>query len=347
MHEHPASCCGVDVKKPAFLSAKTLAVLTLCVFLLALGAVFPKMAVFRTHFLGYLREIGWAVLAGLLIGGLIDRFIPREYISALLSKRKKRTILYSVGFGFLMSACSHGILALSIELYKKGASVPVVVSFLLASPWANLPITLMLIGFFGLKALYIILGALVIAFVTGIFFQLLDKKEWIERNPHTLSLQQDFSVIQDMKKRVRRYSWSFGQLIQDVRLILRGAVGLADMVLLWILLGITISSLAATFIPTHLFHQYMGPTFAGLLATLLLAIVMEVCSEGTAPLAFELYKQTGAFGNAFAFLMAGVVTDYTEIGLLWANIGRRTAIWLPLVAVPQVLLLAYIANKIF
>jgi len=34
--------------------------------------------------------------------------------------------------------------------------------------------------------------------------------------------------------------------------------------------------------------------------TLIVATIMEVCSEGTAPLAFELYRQTGAFGNAFA-----------------------------------------------
>ena len=43
--------------------------------------------------------------------------------------------------------------------------------------------------------------------------------------------------------------------------------------------------------------------------------------------------------------MAGVVTDYTEIGLLWTNVGRRTALWLPIVTVPQVLALGMIANR--
>ncbi len=45
--------------------------------------------------------------------------------------------------------------------------------------------------------------------------------------------------------------------------------------------------------------------------------------------------------------MAGVVTDYTEIGLLWHNVGKRVAIWLPIVAVPQVILLGISANIIF
>ena len=68
----------------------------------------------------------------------------------------------------------------------------------------------------------------------------------------------------------------------------------------------------------------MGPTALGLLVTLIVATIMEVCSEGTAPLAFEIYRQTAALGNAFVFLMAGVGTDYTEIGLLWHNIGRKS-----------------------
>jgi uncharacterized membrane protein YraQ (UPF0718 family) len=91
----------------------------------------------------------------------------------------------------------------------------------------------------------------------------------------------------------------------------------------------------------------MGPTIVGLVVTLALATIIEVCSEGSSPLAFEIYRQTNALGNSFVFLMAGVATDYTEIGLLWSNVGRRTAIWLPVVTVPQVVILGYIANLIF
>jgi len=90
--------------------------------------------------------------------------------------------------------------------------------------------------------------------------------------------------------------------------------------------------------------RFMGPTMIGILVTLALATVIEVYSEGSSPLAFEIYRQTGALGNSFVFLMAGVVTDYTEIGLLWTNVGRRTAIFLPLITVPQVIILGYLAN---
>jgi len=64
-------------------------------------------------------------------------------------------------------------------------------------------------------------------------------------------------------------------------------------------------------------------------------------------MAFEIFRQTRALGNSFVFLMAGVVTDYTEIGLIWHNIGRKTAIWLPIISVPQVIIMGLIANAIF
>ena len=105
-----------------------------------------------------------------------------------------------------------------------------------------------------------------------------------------------------------------------------------------------LASAARAFIPQQFFMRFMGPTLIGLLVTLVLATIIEVCSEGSAPLAFEIFKQTGAFGNSFVFLMAGVATDYTEIGLIWHNIGKKAALWLPIITVPQILILGYLFN---
>lgn len=295
----------------------------------------------------YLHRIWWAVLLGLFLGGVIDRFIPREYVSHLLAKPSKKTIFYSVILGFFMSACSHGILALSIELHKKGASNPAVVAFLLASPWANFPLTIMLIGFFGLKALYIIGCALAVAVITGFIYQFLESKNLIEKNKNIKETKEEFSMVEDLKARFRSYQITSKQLRQDIKGIITGSISLADMVLWWILIGMGLASLAAAYIPQAVFQNYMGPTALGLLVTLVAATIIEVCSEGTAPLAFEIYRQTRAMGNAYVFLMAGVVTDYTEIGLLWHNVGKRVAIWLPVITVPQVLALGILANTIF
>ncbi len=294
----------------------------------------------------YMVKIAFPVLLGLFLGGVIEWLIPREYISQILSAPKKRTIFTAVFAGFLLSACSHGILALTIQLYKKGASIPAVIAFLLASPWANLPVTLLMFGFFGWKALLIVISALIIATITGLIYMGLASAGLIEENPNTVLSPETISIRDEVMIKISELN-SAESRTKARNEVWLGMVSLADMVLWWILLGALLSSLAGAFIPESFMQAYMGSSVIGLLLTLALATVMEVCSEGTAPLAFEIYRQTGAFGNAFVFLMAGVVTDYTEIGLLWSNIGKRTAIWLPMITVPMVVVLGIIFNTIF
>jgi uncharacterized membrane protein YraQ (UPF0718 family)/YHS domain-containing protein len=341
------SCCSTHPRQHWYQN-KIILVTLVFAFLIFLSNYFPILVAFREKLFTYVKMIWWTILLGIVIGGVIEYFVPREYISHILSRKKKRSVFYGVIMGFFMSVCSHGILALAIQLYKKGAATPSVVAFLLASPWANFPLTLMLIGFFGLmKALYLIVAALFIAVVTGLLFQVLEKKGAIETNPQTSVLAEDFSILDDVKFRRKNYHFSWKQAQKDIQGVFSGMVSLSNMVLWWILVGMGLASAAGAYIPEHIFHQYMGPTVAGMLLTLALATVLEICSDGTAPLAFELYRQTGAFGNSLVFMMAGVATDYTEIGLLWQNIGMRTALWLPVITVPQVLFWGWLGNILF
>lgn len=335
------------VSRKPLLKNKLFIISSISILLILVSFFILQLEPFRKTFLNYINTIWWAVALGLFLGGLIDYYIPREYISKILSRRSPVTIFNSVFLGFLMSACSHGILALSIQLHKKGASNPAVVSFLLASPWANFTITIMLIGFFGLKGLFIIIAAIIVAINTGFIYMFLEKKGLIEKNKNIVEVAEGFSILDDLRNRAKNYRLGLKTIISDSKGIAKGAWALADMVLWWIILGMLIASIAAAFIPVHFFHKFMGPTLLGLMVTLVLATIIEVCSEGSSPLSFEIYRQTQALGNSFVFLMAGVATDYTEIGLLWTNVGRRTAIWLLIVTIPQILIIGYIANLIF
>lgn len=305
---------------------------------------------FWQAFWDYLALIWWAILLGFLAGGLIDYYIPSKYVRRYLSLHKKRSIAYAVLFGFLASACSHGVLAIAIELYRKGASTPSVIAFLLASPWSNLPITILLLGFFGINALIIVFSALLIALTTGLLFQALDRRCLIEcgvsgsHGRENEATGRGFSIRGDVSMRLRRYRFNPENLRKDARGVLEGSWSLTRMVLWWLLIGMALAALARGYVPSHLFMAYLGPSIAGLGLTLFFATIIEVCSEGSSPLAFEIFRQTGAFGNSFTFLMAGVATDYTELGLVASNIGKRTALFIPLITVPQILVLGYLFN---
>jgi uncharacterized membrane protein YraQ (UPF0718 family) len=305
------------------------------VFLLIFGLSFiPVFQPFRESLTAYMGMIWWAVALGLLLGGVIDYFVPDGFIFKYLGKGKYRSVFNAVLAGFLMSACSHGILAISMQLYKKGANIPAVIAFLLASPWANLPMTILLFGFFGWKALAFVLAAMVIAVITGFVFIFLEARGWIEPS-------QIPDAVEDYQwTAINNFNWK-----DSLKGTWRGSVSLANMVLWWILIGVLAAAILGAYVPAEFAMQYIGPGIAGLLVTLAIATVIEICSEGSAPIAFEIFKLSGGLGNPFVFLMAGVATDYTEIGILWSNIGKRTAIWLPVVTVPQILAIAILFNQ--
>ncbi|MCK4995490.1 MAG: permease [Thermoplasmatales archaeon] len=347
-HDHDPSCGSCCHTPKKWYKERLFIVVIILIVFLIISYFTPALKDFYGSFKDYASIMWLPVIVGFLIGGIIDYFIPKEYIEKYLSRHRKRTIVYAIMFGFLMTACCHGILAIGIELYRKGASTSAIVAFFLASPWANLPITVLLFGFFGPKAIFIVVSALIIAFVTGLIFLKLEKRGWVEcdkcQNGEDTPIHEDFSITQDIRRRVREYKFTKTNLKKAFKGTISGSWTLAKMVLWWILIGMTFAAIANAYIPAHLFVTYMGPSLLGLFVTLLLATIIEVCSEGSSPLSFEIYNQTGAFGNSFTFLMAGVVTDYTEIGLIWQNIGKKAALWIPVITIPQVLILSHIFN---
>jgi uncharacterized membrane protein YraQ (UPF0718 family) len=117
-------------------------------------------------------------------------------------------------------------------------------------------------------------------------------------------------------------------------------------VLRWALFGLLLAAAIRVLMPMESYATWFGASVAGLWLTLLAATVIEVCSEGATPIAADLMNAGQAPGNSFTFLMAGVATDYTEI----MSIRDTTRSWaialcLPLVTVPQVMLLGFLLNQ--
>jgi uncharacterized membrane protein YraQ (UPF0718 family) len=275
----------------------------------------------------------WPIGLGLLVGGLIHQWVPQAFIERALSGNQKRVVIRAALLGVLASTCSHGCLAIAVQLYRKGASVAAVISFLLASPWANIALTLLILRFLGPAGLFIILAAYGVAVCVGLIFQRLERAGWVEqRLPITLP-----PAVAAAAPRAYAFWRPWGA-------VLREAYALGRMILGWILLGMVLSAAVAAWVPPAWIAHWFGGSGHGLLATLAAATAIEVCSEGSSFLAFELHQQTGALGNTFVFLMAGVVTDFTELSTLWGAIGKRTVFWLVGLSVPLIVLLGVAMN---
>lgn len=302
----------------------------------------PLMYGFATGILDLLSRMWWGLLLGFFFVGLIGN-VPREFLLSLLGKGGTVSgIARATAGGLLLDLCSHGILMVGMQLYRRGASLGQVMAFLIASPWNSLSLTFILWALIGLKwtLVFILLSAL-IAIVSGVFFEYLVRNKILPSNPNTVQLPDGFRFFSEAKRQFGTFRPGNGFFRQFVR---EGWSG-SKMVLKWILFGVILASALRTFLPEEMYHSVFGPTLAGLGLTLIFATILEVCSEGSTPIAADILTRAAAPGNAFAFLMAGVATDYTEIMAIKETTGRwKIAFFLPLVTLPQIVVLAYIMN---
>jgi len=119
------------------------------------------------------------------------------------------------------------------------------------------------------------------------------------------------------------------------------------MLIRWLLLGSILAALLQVWVSEEVFSTWFGVGWLGLSLTLVATTVMEICSEGSSPIAADLLSRARAPGNAFAFLMGGVATDYTEIMVLRETTKSwKLAFVLPLFTVPQVVILGWLINSL-
>ncbi len=291
---------------------------------------------------GLLSKMWWGLLLGVAAVGLLNR-VPRTLvISALGTQRGPAGILRAIAGGLIFDLCNHGILLVGMSLYKRGATPGQTFAFLLASPWNSLSLTLILTGLIGLPwTLAIVAGSATVALAVGLITDALVAARVLPANSNRTELPEGYRFWPAFGQAVRAAKFS----PQNILAVMSGGLGESRMILRWILFGTVLAAAVQTFVPATVFREWFGPTLLGLGLTLIAATIIEVCSEGSTPLAAELYTRAGAPGNAFAFLMAGAATDFTEIIALRETTRRWImALALPILSIPQILLIGALFN---
>ncbi len=289
-----------------------------------------------------LMTMWWGVALGIIIVGLMSK-IPRNFFTAMMGRSDSFSgLLRAIIGGLFLDLCCHGILLVAAKLYERGVSLPQVITFLIASPWNSLSLTLILIALIGFKlTMLYILGSIIIALITGVILQKLVKCGKLPDNPNKPDANIKFNFIDESKSLIKSIKFSKSGIID----ILKSGWNDGKVIIKWLLFGTIIAASLRVFVPAEMFEQWLGPSIAGLFITLFIATIVEICSEGSAPIASEIVTNANAPGNGFTFLMAGVATDYTEImAIREFTKSWKMAVALPLITVPQVLFIGYLMN---
>ncbi|MEM1113830.1 MAG: permease [Pseudomonadota bacterium] len=304
-----------------------------------------SFAVFNAGVFELFNRMWWGIAIGVVFVGLLSR-VPRELVMGVLGRNGGLGGMFRATLaGVFLDLCSHGILAVGMKLYERGAGIGQVMAFLLASPWNSLSLTLILLGLIGVGwTLLFIALSLVIGIVTGLIFEALVSRGRLPENPYRELLQEDERPLTDLWQEFRdTITFSGSGTVGILREGIRGS----RIVIRWAMFGLVLAALIRAFVPEDNYANWFGATFAGLWLTLAAATIIEVCSEGATPIAADLMNRASAPGNSFTFLMAGVATDYTEVmSIKDTTQSWKIAFFLPLIAVPQIVLLGFVLNNV-
>lgn len=102
----------------------------------------------------------------------------------------------------------------------------------------------------------------------------------------------------------------------------------------FLLLGFLLAGFMHTFIPTHLYHRYLGKAnFRSVVNAMLLSLPVPLCSCGVIPTAMSLYRQGASKGATISFLIATPQTGIDSIIATYSLMGLPFALMRPIAAI--------------
>jgi len=121
--------------------------------------------VFSYAFGDLLRDSGPAFIAGILIGGIITYFVPKEFISTYLGSGPQAMVIMLL-VGIPMYVCATASIPIAAVLMMKGMDPGAAFVFLAAGPATNIVTMTVVARNLGRKALLVYLGAIAISSIS-------------------------------------------------------------------------------------------------------------------------------------------------------------------------------------
>lgn len=259
-----------------------------------------------------LAEMAPYLLLGFLIAGLLYAFVPGTFYRNHLSRPGAWSVIKAALIGVPLPLCSCGVLPTAVSLRRNGASRGAAASFLIATPQT---------GVDSIAATYSLLGpafaiirpaaALLTAFIGGMLVNRQDKQCGLspEEEVDTIDAPAADSFTGKIRDAMR---YGFVEMIQNIGK--------------WLIIGLVIAAAITVFVPDGFFTFFSAYPLLAMIAVVIVAVPMYVCSTGSIPIALSLMLKGLSPGAAFVLLMAGPAANFASIIIVSKSLGRKAAI---------------------
>lgn len=266
---------------------------------------------FIYSFIDMMAEMAPYLLLGFLVAGILYAFVPGKFYRNHLSRPGAWAVIKAALIGVPLPLCSCGVLPTAVSLRKNGASRAASASFLIATPQT---------GIDSIAATYSLLGpafaiirpvaALATAFVGGMLVGREDKacEDSCDMDVDTIDAPASDTFAGKIRDALR---YGFVEMIQNIGK--------------WLMIGLVIAAAITVFVPDGFFTFFAGYPLLAMIAVVVVAVPMYVCSTGSIPIALSLMLKGLSPGAAFVLLMAGPAANFASIIIVGKSLGRKAA----------------------
>ena len=271
------------------------------------------------------------MLLGTLVGGFVEVFLSREQLVSFLPRNRKAAIVAAAFLGILFPVCECAIVPVVRKFIQKGMPLGSAVAFLLAGPIVNPLVfasTLVAYSFDWTVAWLRIFSGLAIAVAAGLFINsLLPGKTALKANGISscgCGHDHDFNTPLSFPGKIKAA-------------LFHGAADFYD-IGRFLIMGALIAALLQTLADRQDFLVSAASPFAAIPVMMLLAFVLNLCSEADAFIAASFRPMGIPLSAQLAFLVLGPMLDIKLILMYLGVFTRKMILLLSLFVVLAVFL---------
>lgn len=281
----------------------------------------PQFHTLAITFVSIVLEALPFVLLGALVGGLIEVFVPRELIGRWLPEKRAWTIFAAAALGLIFPVCECAIVPVVRRFLRKGVPLGAAVAFLLGGPIVNPLVaasTAVAYYFEGSMVIHRLVFGYLTAAVVGVMVHFLFSIQEAVRpealedaNGHRPGALPAGGGDVDLKTKFGRAALhAAGDFLDIGRFLVIGA---------FLAAGIQ------TLVPRQAFAAVMGTPALSILVMMILAMLLNLCSEADAFVAASFRSTLVPPAAQLAFMVLGPMLDIKLI-LMMLNVFRVRAI---------------------
>lgn len=287
---------------------------------------------------------------GALLSSALHVFVPETFIIKLFPKKYGLGFLTALFAGLLFPICECASVPLMRGFIKKGVTMPIAVTFMLASPIINPVSIISTLYAFPQQpsvALYRLYFGLLIALSIGVILSFYPKEAYLredfgmEQNYDTdyraLSFRTEFQTVfklatgrKGIAKQTGNADKRFAQSVHKVYILLMHAASEFFTAGSFLIIGAFITALIRSVVSQEFFNMTSGTAASSLLLMMLFAFIFSACSTSDAFIARSFLNRF-SFGSILGFLVYGPMMDIKNLCMLLSLFKKRFVIELTLI----------------